>query len=519
MAAWSWWRSPWTVWICALVAPPVALVLLWLRRSTAWWWRVAASVLILAWTGVWAVKVLGVGLELDGTGSRPMLSRRPGESHYARLERSRAEQQRRVESGTPAPAPVSEPAPPPAAAPAVPAKPEPAAAPAALPAPYWTDFRGPRRDGHYQQGPILTAWPDIGLPLLWQQPVGGGYASFVIANGKAFTLEQRRRQEVAAAYDVQTGRELWTNSWDADFQEAMGGPGPRATPTWHAGKVYVLGAEGELRCLDADNGRLIWRKNILEDNGAENLTWAMAAAPLVVDEKVIVLPGGRNGKSVVAYHKDTGEPVWKVLDDKQAYSSPMLATVAGKRQILVVSADRMMGLEPADGALLWDYPWKTQYDVNSSQPLVVGDRRIFISSGYGHGAAMVELSPAAGGRFAVREIWKNTRMKNKFTSSVLHEGYIYGLDEAILACLDAETGELKWKGGRYGYGQVLLASGHLIVTTETGELALVKATPERHVELARFPALDGKTWNHPAIADGRLLVRNTTEMACFRIAP
>jgi outer membrane protein assembly factor BamB len=254
----------------------------------------------------------------------------------------------------------------------------------------------------------------------------------------------------------------------------------------------------------------------VKENQAENLQWGMAASPLIVDEKVIVLPGGPAAASVVAYHKVTGQLIWGSQNDRQAYTAPMLVTLAGKRQLLVVSAKRAMGLTVEDGALLWEFPWTTEYDVNAAQPLVVGPNRFFISAGYGHGAALVEIT-AAGAGFTAKPVWQNTRMKNKFSSSVLHEGHIYGLDEAILACIDAETGELKWKGGRYGYGQLLLASGHLVVTTESGDVVLVKATPERHVEVARFSAIDGKTWNVPALAGGRLLVRNTTEMACFRI--
>jgi outer membrane protein assembly factor BamB len=192
----------------------------------------------------------------------------------------------------------------------------------------------------------------------------------------------------------------------------------------------------------------------------------------------------------------------------------MLVTVAGLRQILVFSASRLMGITPDRGELLWEFPWKTQFNVNASQPLLVGPNRVFVSTGYGSGAALLEVTPAEGG-LAVREVWRSIRMKNQFTSSLLHEGFIYGLDESILACIDAATGELKWKGGRYGYGQVMLASGHLIVLTESGDLVLVRATPERHEELARFAVLEGKTWNHPALADGYLLVRNGTEAAAF----
>jgi outer membrane protein assembly factor BamB len=242
----------------------------------------------------------------------------------------------------------------------------------------------------------------------------------------------------------------------------------------------------------------------------------MAAAPLVVDDKLIVLPGGPAGKSVVAYDKKTGAPVWHALDDKAAYTSPMLVTLAGRRQVLVVTAKRAVGLAPEDGALLWEYPWSTSYDINAGQPVIVDADRFILSAGYGHGAALVRVA-RAGDAFSASRVWENNRMKNKFTSSVLHEGHIYGLDEAILACMNVETGELKWKGGRYGYGQIVLAAGHIIVAAENGDVALVRATPERHDELVRFSAIEGKTWNHPAISDGILLVRNTTEMSAFRV--
>jgi outer membrane protein assembly factor BamB len=318
-----------------------------------------------------------------------------------------------------------------------------------------------------------------------------------------------------AAYDLANGREVWSHAWDAFFQESMGGDGPRATPTWNDGRLYALGAEGELRCLEAETGRRIWSKNILRENGVENLQWGMSASPLVVEDKVIVLPGGSGGKSVVAYNKSTGAPLWQALDDKQAYTSPMLVTLAGEEQILIVTARRAAGLT-LSGKLLWEYAWTTSYDINAAQPVVTGPDRFILSAGYDHGAALVRVT-RTGNTFNASRVWENNRMKNKFTSSVLHEGHIYGLDEAILACVDAETGELKWKGGRYGYGQIVLASGHIIVAAENGDVAMVQATPERHEELVRFSAIEGKTWNHPAISGGILLVRNSTEMAAFRI--
>ena len=380
----------------------------------------------------------------------------------------------------------------------------------------WPGYRGQDRDGVYR-GPIRMSWE--GLAPMWKKTIGGGRSSFAVAGGRAFTIEQRGRNEVVAAYDVMTGRELWTNAWPERFSQWMGGgEGPRATPTWADGLVYALGGRGELRCLDAATGRVVWRTNILQDAGAKNLRWGMAASPLIAGDAVILLPGGPNGRSVAAYDRRTGKRLWTALDDKQAYVSPMQVTLLGIPQFLVVSGERLVGLSLDRREVLWQFPWSTGHDASAAQPIVIGDQRVFYSSAYGGGAVVVELTKAGDG-VAVREVWRNIRMKNRQSSSVLHDGFIYGLDEKILACVDAATGDLKWKGGRYGYGQLLLAGGKLVVITEEGELVLVEATPDGHRELARVPAIEGTTWNVPAFADGILLVRNTTEMAAFDLRP
>lgn len=462
---------------------------------------VAATAAVLYWVG-------DIRVRLDGSGTPRLVRESPGEVAQA-IESHRASQSTVAPS-----APAHDSAP--ASALAASGAETGTLAPASIPArpPYWTAFRGPLRDGTYRERPILTAWPAGGLKPLWKQPIGGGYASFAIARGRAFTIEQRRAQEVVTAYDVDTGRELWAHGWDGEFKEWMGGDGPRATPTWFDGRVYALGALGELRCLDERTGAVLWRVNILDDNAAANLPWGMAASPLIVDDMVIVLPGGPAGRSVAAYDRQTGARRWSALNDKQAYTSPTLATIGGTRQILMVTASRLVALTPT-GVLLWEYPWPTPNDINASQPVILPPgNRVLLSSGYGHGAALLEVTND-GGRFGTRLLWEHTRLKNRFSSSVEHQGFIYGLDENILTCVDASSGEVKWKGGRYGHGQFLLASGHLVLLTEEGELALIRATPDSHQELARFPVLDGKTWNHPALDDGRLLVRNLAEMAAF----
>ncbi len=518
----SWYQRPLGLLGLSVLAPPVGLVMLWARPGTRLARKLFGTLGIAGLAVAYLHLIFGIRVEMDGTGTFPIVSLYKAEAHFKELERSRAE--KLAAAATPSAAPAS----PDAAAVAVVEAPAPSAeaaagTPASAPTPpparaYWSDFRGARRDGIYDEMAILTKWPTQGLPLLWRQPVGGGYASFVVAEGKAFTIEQRRGNEVAAAYDIETGRELWAVAWPALFSESMGGDGPLATRTWDDGRVYAQGATGELRSIRADSGKVLWTKNILRDNQAGNLQWGMSAAPLVVGEKLIVLPGGSGGKSVVAYNKLTGEPIWKALNDRQSYTSPMLVTLAGRQQLLVVSAERAMGLTVEDGSVLWDFPWVTSYGINASQPIVIGGNRVLLSAGYDHGAALLEIVQDGTG-YSVKRVWENNTLKNKFTSSVLYKGHVYGLDESILTCIDPETGARKWKGGRYGYGQLLLASGHLIVLTESGDVVLVEATPARHNEIASFSAIQGKTWNHPAISGGRLLVRNTTEMACFKIAP
>jgi outer membrane protein assembly factor BamB len=489
-----WYRTKAGRRVATLAFPPLGLVLLWRWAQAPRWRKGLATIGILLYCLAYTALILGALVEagfLDiewRGGFGPSLVRGKSGPDYRALATNRARQKA---------APASR-----------------GALPAA-PAPYWTDFRGPRRDGHYDEHPILTNWPPGGPPRLWKQPVGGGYASFVVAEGRAFTIEQRHELEAVTAYDLDTGREVWAHSYPAFFTEWMGGEGPRATPTYHDGRLYSLGATGEFCCLEAATGRLLWRKDILTENQSGNLHYGLATSPLVVDDRVIVLTGqSTSGKSIVAYHRVTGERIWSALDDKLAYVSPMLVRLAGERQLLVVSAKRAMGVKVEDGRLLWEFPWRVDYDNSISAPVVISSNRFLLSAGYGAGCALVEVARSESG-FSAQALWRNKNLKNKFNASVCWQGHVYGLDEGVLACLEAQSGQRKWREGRYGYGQLLLAGGHLIVLGGDGELVLLKANPERNEELARVRALKGKTWNVPALAHGRLLVRNSAEMACY----
>lgn len=453
----------------------------WVKVTLVSLLSIAAVILVLG--------LFGVRFQTDGSGLRPMPYVDRTAKRLAEIEKRAAEDRQALP-----------PAPPPTATPE-PSTPQPLSAP-------WPGFYGALRDGTYREGPILTTWPAKGLAPLWKRPVGLGYGSMAIAQGLVFTLEQRREDEVAVAYDLKSGREVWSNRWKGFFQESMGGDGPRSTPAWDEGRVYFLGAEGEFRCIDATTGKTIWRKNLLEESGAPNLQWGMAASPLVVDDLVVV----ESGKGVTAYDKRSGEKAWNALEDAPSYTAPMVATLAGQRQLVIVLARRAVGLS-LDGKLIWEHPWVTEYDTNSALPIITDATHLILTAGYGHGSALLEVGP--GG---VKELWASKSMKSKFNNAVLYQGIVYGMDEGILAAMDATTGQRRWKGGRYGYGQLLLAGDHLVILSETGEIALVKASPEKHEEVARFDAIEGKTWNVPAMAAGKLLVRNGAEMACYQLS-
>ncbi len=493
-----WYHTPFFERLILLIFPPLGLALVWRNRNHRRRQRLIATALALVYAvpyGALCIFLLvqtgTVAVEWRG-GLGPSLVRRSTQPNYKALEESRAEQR------------------------VTPLDTQPTGSP---PPPYWTAFRGPRRDGVYDEGPIATNWVRTPPRCLWRQPVGGGYASLVVADNRAFTIEQRRDDEAVTAYDLETGRELWRHSYPALFQEWMGGDGPRATPAYHEGLIYSLGASGVFCCLGAANGQVLWQKNILAENSATNLTYGLTASPLVVDDKVILLGGETSeGRTVLAYHRLSGERLWSALDDRAAYASPLLTRLADQRQVLVVTAARAVGLAPEDGRLLWEFPWRVSNGNNTCAPVIVGTNRLFLSAGYGAGCALVEVSRTNEG-FRAREIWRNRNLRNKFNPSVHARGAIYGLDEGVLACLDAATGERRWRDGNYGYGQLLLAGGHLIVLGGDGELALVEANPERRIEIARLPALTGKTWNVPALAHGRLLVRNNMEMACYDLRP
>jgi outer membrane protein assembly factor BamB len=385
-------------------------------------------------------------------------------------------------------------------------------------------YRGRLRDAVVREGPELArSWASPPQPL-WRHPCGGGYAAVAVAGNSAVTVEKRGASEAVVCYDTDTGLERWVHEHPDRFKDEtrMGGDGPRATPTIADGDVYSLGAGGDLVCLDAASGKLRWQVNILDGN--KNVIWGMSGSPLVYDRFVVVNPGKQEkGKSpkygaLTAFDRKTGEVVWNAGDTHAGYSSPMLATLAGKRQVLLFDQDGLGGYDADKGTVLWHFDWETpqQPEIKVAQPIVLPDDRVFVSSSYGNGCALLKIGPADDGKQKVTQLWKNLKMRCRFTSPVADDHFLYGLDEpGVLVCLDQETGAVKWREGRYGHGQLLRAGGLLLIQAEDGELALVEAKGDAFRELGRFPALGSHTWNCPALADGKAYVRNDKEMACY----
>jgi outer membrane protein assembly factor BamB len=376
----------------------------------------------------------------------------------------------------------------------------------------WPGFRGPHRDDVVSGVRIQTDWTASPPVALWRRPVGPGWSSFAVRGGLIYTQEQRGPDEVVACYRLDTGQPVWAHRDVARFWESNGGPGPRGTPTLDNGRVYTFGATGILNVLDANDGAVVWSHNAAADTGMQTPHWGFASSPLVAGDLVVAGVAGQ----LAAYDRATGARRWVGPAHGVSYSSPQLLTVDGIQQVMLLSEAGATSLALGDGKLLWEYPWPGYPIV---QPALTTDGDVLISVSDSSGTRRLGIAHGTGG-WNVAERWTSKGLKPYFNDFVLHDGYAYGFDGSILACIDLKDGTRKWKGGRYGNGQLVLLSdqGLLLVLSEEGELALVGAAPDQFKEFARLPALEGKTWNHPVLAGDTLLVRNGEEMAAFRIS-
>ena len=382
----------------------------------------------------------------------------------------------------------------------------------------WPAFRGAARDGVVRDaGPVATDWANSPPRLVWRGASGPGWSSPVVVGDRVLVHEQRGPVEAVVCRDLATGGEVWAHEDPARFDESVGGPGPRATPTAVGDKLYTFGATGRLNCLSLSDGRVVWSRDAVADTGGVVPMWALASSPLVVGGVVVVWTGSPD-RGLAAYRADDGRPAWNLPAGKSTYTSAQLATLGGREQLLFLGDEKLTAVDPADGKVLWDFAAPAPNSTRAVQPVAVGPGQVLISSELDVGVALLDVATdGGGGSWRATQRWRSRAMKPSFNDFVARDGHLYGFDGAVFCCVSLETGQRDWRAGRYGHGQaVLLAdAGTVIVAAEDGDVVAVKATPAGHQELGRFKAVDGKVWAHPAVARGRLVVRSDRETACY----
>jgi len=391
----------------------------------------------------------------------------------------------------------------------------------------WPQYRGPNQDGISSEKLALKTWPARGLPQIWKTPTPTGFSSFAVGGGSVFTIVAREvegvKREACIGLDAASGRELWAvlmcpAKYSGGGDSGGGGDGPRSTPTYSDGLVYVYDSQLLLQCLDARDGRVVWSKDIVKEFAGRNISWQSAVSP-VVDGKVVFVPGGGAGQSLLAFDKKTGAVIWKAQDDKMTHATPVVATIGGVRQLVCFMQKGMLSVEIATGKALWNYPFKYVTSTAAS-PVICGDL-VYCSAGYGVGAGLVRIT-RDGSAFTATEVWrKEDKLVNHWSTPVFKDGYLYGIfgfkeyNKAALKCYELQTGKEMWSKEGYGPGNVILVDNHLLALGDRGQLVLVKAAPKSYQEISRLQAVGGKCWTTPAYAEGQIYVRSTTEGVCL----
>ncbi len=388
---------------------------------------------------------------------------------------------------------------------------------AGLAQPEWPGFRGPDRSGIQRGTKLATTWETQPPKELWRINVGPAWSSFVVAGKLLFTQEQRGDQEAVLCYHGDTGEEVWKHSVEERFDEPLGGPGPRATPTLNEGALYVMGASGWLQRLDARSGNLTWKQDLRQVANRKPPMWGFASSPLIVNGLVIVYAGGEVDKGTVAFDCASGKLRWSAPAGNDSYASPHLCYLGGKSYVTMPTNLGFDLLDPTTGQVALAYDWSHK-GYRSMQPIVVAGDSLVIPSGMGSGTRRIRITPNESG-IDTRDLWTSRRLKPDFNDCVSFEGNLYGFDNSIFTCVSLEDGERKWKGGRYGKGQVLLLedSRLLLVASERGDIVLLRADPASHQEVARFQVFDSKTWNPPVVIGDRLYHRNAEQAVCYQL--
>jgi len=390
------------------------------------------------------------------------------------------------------------------------------------------DFLGPDRDGMEEKPAFGTDWETNAPELVWRRPMGKAWSSFAVFGMMAVTQQQVGDDEIVTCIDLATGKDKW-NHTDRNTRllleraensgAAMGGDGPRATPTIYGGKVYTMGGTGRINCLELESGKSVWSRDLIKELGGEVQRWGMASSPLILPAGNCAVFAGPEtpGPTLVACDLDTGKNVWIYAGGGASYSSARLLTLFGVEQIVTVNATDVSGVDPSTGKELWKHPWPGGFP-KVGQPLVYDGDKLLVTASYGVGSLLLQLS-CRDGKFEATRLWKSTAMKTKFSSAAIIGDHAYGLDEGRLACIDLKTGNRIWKNQKFGFGQHLLFGNLLLVQAESGEVVLGTTSPEGFVEKGRIPALTSMTWNVPAVAGRILLVRNDLEAACYLLPP
>jgi outer membrane protein assembly factor BamB len=384
----------------------------------------------------------------------------------------------------------------------------------------WPSFRGGSRES-VVVGVELCDWAANPPRELWRRRIGPGWSSVIAIDDRLFTQEQRVEKEAVVCYDASTGQETWVHipqSGGERFNESLSGTGPRATPTFHDNRIYAYGATGTFECLDAVTGELIWSHLLFSEFDAAVPQWGSASSPTIVDDLVVVFAGGKNGNSLLAFDRKSGELRWRAPGSRVSYSSPQVMTIVNVRQIVMHDTEGLRGLTIAEGKILWKHlsPYAVSFEP-MLQPHLIDNDRLIVNWDAGLICFKVGRD---GENWNLEEVWKSNKMKPSFNDFAIHDGHIYGLDDGILCCIDLIKGQRQWKRGRYGFGQLLMLpeQNELLVLTERGDVVRVALDHNELREIGSFKAIEGKTWNHPILVRGKLIVRNGEEMACFDIA-
>jgi outer membrane protein assembly factor BamB len=383
---------------------------------------------------------------------------------------------------------------------------------AALPAKAedWPKFRGPRADGHSAETGILQTWDRGGPEVLWRVPLGEGFSGISAVGGKLFTMFSDSQQEILAAFDADSGEELWRRTVDEHYRNQFGS-GPRATPTVSDGLVFALGARGKLLVVEAETGKRVWNRDLVHSFGAKVPEWGFSGSPVVEGDLVLLDVGGAGGRLLMAFNRLDGQIAWESEAGVAGYSSPLVIDAVGVRQAIFFTGTKAVAVKVEDGATLWSVPWKTRYDVNAAMPLFVAPDHVLLSSGYGTGAMMIRLE-RNGDSIRTRQSWISKDFENQFSSSVLVGENLYGFDNSILRSIRASDGSSNWYARGFGHGSLFHVDGQLVVLGDKGKLSLVAATPEEFIEKATVQLLKTKSWTVPTLSEGRLFVRNEREM-------